>query len=147
MFPAVNNRILNRDRSSAGYLAFRSITMKRAKQRMLAPTMAWGLVIPFGYALGPEARWITMIWVAALIAPLGLWGASTGRPAATILILTISIAIGLGLIPWLSPAGSVPLRDWLAAALGAVAGWAARAPAAYLATRCASHSASESSSS
>jgi hypothetical protein len=41
MLPAVNNRILNRDRSSAGYLAFRSITMKRAKQRTLASTAAW----------------------------------------------------------------------------------------------------------
>jgi hypothetical protein len=119
----------------------------RRVDMMVAPTMAWGLVTPFGYTLGPEAKWITMIWVAALMAPLGLWGASTGRPATTILMLAASIAIGLGLIPWLSPAGSVPAGDWLAAALGAIAGWAARAPAAYLATRCGSPSASESSSS
>jgi hypothetical protein len=119
----------------------------RRADLMLAPTMAWGLLIPFGYAFGPEAEWITMIWVASLMAPLGLWGASTGRPVTTILILAIAIVVGLGLIPWLSPAGPVPARDWVAAVAGAVAGWAARAPAAYLATRCGSPSASESSSS
>ena len=41
MLPAVNNRILNRDRSSAGNRALRSITMKIATQRMLAATTAW----------------------------------------------------------------------------------------------------------
>src|SRR5712692_2682742 len=41
MLPAVNNRILNRDRSSAGYLDFRSIMMKMAKPRTLATTTAW----------------------------------------------------------------------------------------------------------
>ena len=41
MFPAVNSLILNRDRSSAGYLALLSIMMKIAKQRMLAVTTAW----------------------------------------------------------------------------------------------------------
>ena len=119
----------------------------RRVDMMLAPTMAWGLVIPFGYAFGPEARWITMIWVAGLVAPLGLWGASTGRPATAILILGVSISLGLGLVPWLAHAGTVPAREWLAALLGAGAGWAARAPAAYLAARCGSPSASESSSS
>jgi hypothetical protein len=113
----------------------------------IAPTMAWGLIVPFGYAFGPETKWITMVWVAGLMAPLGLWGASTERPMAAILILSIAIAAGLGLIPALSPAGSVPARDWVAAILGAIGGWAARAPAAYLATRCGSPSASESSSS
>ena len=119
----------------------------RRADLMLAPTMAWGLVIPFGYAFGSEAKWITMLWVAALMAPLGLWGASTGRPSTTILILATAIAVGLGLTPWLSHAGPVPARDWFAAMAGAVAGWAARGPAAYLATRCGSPSASESSSS
>jgi hypothetical protein len=113
----------------------------------LTPTMAWGLVVPFGYAFGPEAKWLTLLWVAFLMAPLGLWGASTGRPAMTILILAVAIVVGLGLIPWLSPAGPVPARDWVAAVAGSVAGWAARGPAAYLATRCGSPSASEFSSS
>ena len=41
----------------------------RRAEIVLAPTMAWGLVVPFGYALGPEAKWITMLWVAALMVP------------------------------------------------------------------------------
>ena len=41
MLPAVNNRILNREGSSAGYRAFRSIIMKIAKHRMLVATTAW----------------------------------------------------------------------------------------------------------
>jgi hypothetical protein len=119
----------------------------RHLEMTLSPTMAWGLVTPFGYTFGPEAKWITLLWVATLMAPLGLWGGSTGRPATTILILAVVIVAGLGLIPWLSPAGSVPAQDWAAAVAGAVAGWAVRGPAAYLATRCGSPSASESSSS
>ena len=55
---------------------------RRAEMR-LAPTMAWGLVVPFGYALGPEAKWITMLWMAGLMVPLGLWGSFTGKPART----------------------------------------------------------------
>ncbi len=119
----------------------------RRAEIVLAPTMAWGLVVPFGYALGPEAKWITMLWVAALMVPLGLWGSFTGKPATTLLILAVAITVGLGVIPSISPTGPVPLRDWVAAVLGALGGWAARRPAAYLATRCASPSASEFSSS
>ena len=119
----------------------------RHAEIVLSPTMAWGLVIPFGYAFGPEAKWITMVWVAGLMAPLGLWGASTNRPVSTILILVVAIVAGLGLIPWLSPSGPAPVRDWVAAVMGVIGGWAARGPAAYLATRCGSPSASEFSSS
>ena len=119
----------------------------RRAEIVLAPTMAWGLVVPFGYALGPEAKWITMLWVAGLMVPLGLWGSFTGKPARTLFILAVAITIGLGVIPSSSLSGPAPLRDWVAAVLGALAGWAARGPAAYLATRCASPSASEFSSS
>jgi hypothetical protein len=119
---------------------------RRADLR-LTPTMAWGLVVPLGYAFGPEVRFLTMIWVAALMAPLGYWGSRTGRPAIAVAILAGAIAVGLGLIPWLSAVGPVPVRDWLAAAAGAAGGWATRGPAAYLATRCGSPSASGFSSS
>lgn len=113
----------------------------------LAPTMAWGLVVPFGYALGPEAKWITMLWMAGLMVPLGLWGSFTGKPVRTLLILAVAITVGLGVIPSISLSGPAPMRDWAAAVLGALAGWATRGPAAYLATRCASPSANEFSSS
>lgn len=119
----------------------------RRIELLLAPTMAWGALVPFNYAFGPEARFLTMIWVAVLTAPLGFWSAHTGRPATALAILATAIAAGLGLIPWLSQTGPVPWRDWLGAVAGVAAGWAARAPAAYLASRCGSPSASESSSS
>jgi hypothetical protein len=119
----------------------------RRADLLLSPTMAWELLVPFNYAFGPEAKVLTMIWVAALLVPLGFWGSRTGRPAASLAVLAVAIAVGLGLIPWLSPAGPVPIRDWLAAVAGVAGGWAARRPAAYLATRCGSPSASEFSSS
>ncbi len=119
----------------------------RRADLLLAPTMAWGLVVPFNYAFGWEAPLVTLVWVAMLIAPLGFWGAHTGKPTPVLAILAIAIVLGLGVIPWLSHTGPVPLRDWLAAVMGVAAGWAARGPVAYLATRCGSPSASESSSS
>jgi len=119
----------------------------RRADLVLTPTMVWGLVIPFDYGFGPEARLLAMLWVAGLMAPLGFWGAHAERPAAAIAILAAAIALGLGVIPWLSQTGPIPPREWLAAAAGVAAGWAARAPAAYLASRCGSPSASESFSS
>jgi hypothetical protein len=119
----------------------------RRAEISLAPTMAWGLVVPFGYAFGPETGLLTMIWVAALVLPLGYWARRTEKPAVAFGLVTAAVAVGLGLIPWMSETGPVPLRDWLAAAIGVAAGWAARAPAAYLASRCGSPSDSAFSSS
>jgi hypothetical protein len=114
---------------------------------VLAPTMAWGLVMPFGYAFGPEAGFLTMIWVAALLLPLGYWAAWTEKRVIAIGIVAAAVAAGLGLVPGASGTGPVPLRDWLAALIGVAAGWAARAPATYLASRCGSPSGSAFSSS
>jgi hypothetical protein len=119
---------------------------RRAEIR-LAPTMAWGLVIPFGYAFGPETGVLTMIWVAGLLLPLGYWAGRTEKPAIAIAIVAAAVAVGLGFIPWLSETGPVPLGHWLAAVIGVAAGWAARAPATYLASRCGSPSSSAFSSS
>ena len=114
---------------------------------LLAPTMAWALVIPFDYAMGPEAGVVTMLWLGGLMFPLGYWAAFTARPPVALLGVGVAIVVGLGLMSWTGGTGLVPLRDWLAAAAGAAAGWAARASAAYLASRCGSPSASESYSS
>ncbi|MEO7985036.1 MAG: VanZ family protein [Gemmatimonadales bacterium] len=119
----------------------------RRADLQLAPTMAWALPVPFDYAMGPEARFLTWIWLAALMLPLGCWAAYSGRVAVPAVVLALAIGAGLGLVPWLLETGPVPVRDWAAAVAGAVAGWAAGALAAYLVTRCGSPSASESSSS
>ncbi len=119
----------------------------RRSEISLSPTMAWGLVVPFGYAFGPEAGLLTMIWVAVLLLPLGYWAGWTERPVISIGIVAAAVAVGLGLIPWISETGPVPLRDWLAAVVGVGAGWAARAPATYLASRWGSPSGSAFSSS
>lgn len=113
----------------------------------LAPTMAWGLVVPYDYAFGPEAWLLTVLWVAGLMVPLGFWSRRTERPVAALTLVSAAVVVGLGLVPWLSQTGPVPLRDWLAAIAGVAAGWAARGPAAYLASRCGSPSASAFSSS
>jgi VanZ family protein len=113
----------------------------------LAPTMVWGLVVPYNYAFGPEAWLLTLLWVGGLMVPLGFWARRTGQPVVSLTLVGAAVVVGLGLVPWLSQTGPVPLRDWLAAIAGVAAGWAARAPAAYLATRCGSPSANAFSSS
>lgn len=113
----------------------------------LTPTMAWALVVPFDYAMGPEARVLTWLWLAGLTLPLGSWAAQSRRTAAASIALGPAIAVGLGLVPWLMGTGTIPMTDWVAALAGVTAGWAAGTLAAYLASRCGSPSASESSSS
>jgi hypothetical protein len=74
----------------------------------------------------------SFIWMAALMVPVGFWGARNSltvgsplKPGAMLLGLFGGIAIlgaGLALVPHAFGMPSAPVRDWLAAACGLVSG-------------------------
>jgi hypothetical protein len=113
----------------------------------LSPAHGWGLVAPFSVAFGASVRWITAAGLAILVLPLGYWAAATGRRAASMGVVAIALAVGLGATPALGGYAPVHWSEWLAAASAAAAGWALHRFAAYLERRCGSPSTSVSSSS
>lgn len=117
----------------------------------LSPSFGWSLLLPFEYGYGPEVHFLTALWISGWLLPLGYWTGhwrSTRRPRRRIFLVLGAIVIaGLAVIPWVTGFPPGHPSQWLAAAIGLAAGWAAASRVTYLAGRCASPSASESSSS
>ncbi len=113
----------------------------------LSPALGWMLTVPFQLAEGTGVRWVTGLVLVILMLPLGYWGAWTGHPGRAAGALAATIVIALAVLPPAAGFPPVHWTEWLAAALGAAAGWALQRPAPYLQGRCFSPSASESSSS
>jgi hypothetical protein len=109
----------------------------------LSPSFGWSLVIPFDYAFGPEAHWLTALWIAALLLPIGYWSAAAGDKRQLAALATLLFA-GLGLIPLLLNYPPVHWSEWVAGVAGGGAGWATHHAAAYFGGRCDSPSTRES---
>jgi hypothetical protein len=93
-------------------------------ERTLAatPNWAWSYFMPFGdYALGEEARWLTALWVAALLLPIGFWA---GRSGTRLVIVAVWVGIGLtlALVPRIFDLPSLHPSEYLAAATGLILG-------------------------
>jgi VanZ like protein len=111
----------------------------------ISPAYGWRLVSPFELGTGTTVRWFTGLCLGLSVLPLAYWASRMGLPGAGLLASTI--VAGLAGVPWLAGLAPVHWSEWLAAGLGAAAGWALQPAAAYLERRCASPSASEYSSS
>jgi hypothetical protein len=110
----------------------------------LSPAYGWRLISPFELGTGERVRWFTALCLVLSISPLAYWAAQGGRGAAWVPATAIIAGLLLpGRLAGLPPAH---WSEWAAAAVGAVVGWALQRGAAYLERRCASPSASESSS-
>jgi hypothetical protein len=102
-----------------------------------SPSFGWSLVLPFDYALGPEVRLLTGLWLAGFMFPLGRWWGRAGLPPITAIGLIAGIiVVGLGALPPLAGYPPVHWSEWVASALGAALGWARSGRAAYLPNRC-----------
>jgi uncharacterized membrane protein YeaQ/YmgE (transglycosylase-associated protein family) len=111
----------------------------------ITPAYGWVMLVslPFGVTPG----WVTAVCLALLYLPSGYWAAAAARPGRAVMFVASAIGLTLGLLGPAFGLAASPWSEWVAAAAGAAAGWALRRVAAYLQTRCASPSASESSSS
>jgi hypothetical protein len=104
---------------------------------LLSPGLGWTLFTPLPYALGPEARLITLVWMAGWLLPLGYWTAfAPGRPFLRRAGLVLLTLVGLGLIPRMLGYPPGHWSEWLAALLGLSAGAAGHSAAAYFGKRC-----------
>lgn len=93
----------------------------------LSPNLGWLLVAPAGLPIGPDDRWVTALWIIALLTPLGYYTArgyaGRRRAAAAVGLLTIAVAAGIGLFPALAGWPPAHWSEWLAAAAGLGVGW------------------------
>jgi hypothetical protein len=101
----------------------------------LTPSLGWSLLMPWeNYAWGPETKLLTALWLAGLLLPFGYWlRLGWGRAPqawwlAALCAATI-VALGLGVVAWLSGLVVPPPGEWGAAALGIMAGTLLAGPA------------------
>jgi VanZ like protein len=120
--------------------------IRHQASQMLSPSFGWSLLTPFRYAYGPEARFVTVLWIGAWLFPVGYWTAGVhGRPFLSWAALGLVVVLGLGLIPLLLGYRLVHWSEWLAAGLGIGAGSAGHRGVAYFQKKCDSRSIKESS--
>jgi VanZ like protein len=133
-------------RQSALWARWTTAGIRHQSSQMLSPSFGWSLFTPFRYAYGPEARFVTILWISAWLFPSGYWTAGVhGRPFLSWAALGFVVILGLGLIPLLLNYRPVHWSEWLAAGLGIGAGSAGHHSAAYFQRRCDSRSIKESS--
>lgn len=113
----------------------------------IGPTQGWSVIAPFGIPIGRGARVLTALWIAGWLVPLGYWSARSRHRGGMLWLAIGAVALGLAIVPALAAFPPVHRSEWLAAGVALAIGRALAAFAAYLASRCGSPSASESSSS
>jgi hypothetical protein len=94
-------------------------------QQILRPSLGWSLLVPFRYAYGREVPWLTGLWIAGWMVPIGYWtrrarvGGWYQWPWFFMVLL-----VGLGIVPHLMGYSAVPWSEWVAGAIGLGIGWA-----------------------
>ena len=93
---------------------------RRIREMAFSPQWAWALVLPYDYALGPEAGALTALWLLGLLVPLGWWSARAGRwgPVAATLVVTAGVAGTRALLGF----DAAPAGEWLGAGGGLMLG-------------------------
>ncbi|MBA3521240.1 MAG: VanZ family protein [Gemmatimonadales bacterium] len=119
---------------------------ERGTRRLaLSPSFGWSIVLPFEYAYGPEVHFLTALWVAGLLFPVGYWGAGSGSGVSLKLSAAAGLlAAGLYLVARFGGFPMAHWSEWAAGVAGLTGGGAGRAAAAYFSRRCDSPSISES---
>ena len=90
----------------------------------LTPTLAWSLLLPIQLGVtDARARWISGLWSALLVLPIGFWGAGMRRDRDAALALATVVALGLGALPMLVRAARPSPVEWALTTGGAFIGW------------------------
>jgi VanZ like family len=99
-------------------------TVRHHARQILSPSLGWSLIIPFHYAYGYEVPWLTGLWVAGWLIPLGYWWIRAGLGRSAVPWSILVLLVGLGFLPHLMGYPAVPWWEWLAGATGITVGWA-----------------------
>jgi hypothetical protein len=113
--------------------------------QVLSPSLGWSLITPVPYAFGPEARWITGLWIAGWLGVVGYWAAARrAAPLSALSRLALLLFTGLVLVPLVTGYSVSQWTEWVAAAAGVGFGYAGHHFAAYFGEGCESLSVKES---
>jgi len=93
----------------------------------LSPSWGWSFVFPYELAFGSEVYLLTALWIAGPLLPVPYWvrrGTMTrsDRWRGCALLASL-LGLGLGAIPLAMGLPAVHWSEWLAGAVGMVAGW------------------------
>jgi hypothetical protein len=97
----------------------------RTVERMERVSASWGwtFLLPFEYALGPEATFLTALWIAGLLIPLGYWAARASlHPGAELTVVVAAVFVGLAVVPLAASFQPVSWSEWGSALLGITLG-------------------------
>lgn len=82
--------------------------------------LGWSYLLPFDYEYGPEAPWLTALWLAGMSAPAMYWAARAGRTVSV--AVATALAAALLATPLATGAHPTPWWEWLALVVGAIVG-------------------------
>ena len=93
----------------------------------LTAASAWSFFLPWDYWYGPNAAFLSLLWLGALLLPAGYWGArAAGERRARWTALAVAIMIvpaTLDLLPHAFPLAPTKASQFIAALGGFAGGW------------------------
>lgn len=91
----------------------------------LSASWGWTFLLPFEHAFGGEMPWLTTLWVAGLLFPLGYYAGRSGSLKGTVALPLFGIVLGTGLllIPALAGFAVFQPLEWIAGAIGGTIGF------------------------
>jgi hypothetical protein len=98
------------------WISARKHGITRERTQPIDAGLGWSYLLPFDYEYGPEARWLTVLWLAGLSAPAMYWATRAGRMA--LVAVGASLAASLLLIPFFTGVHATTWWEWIALALG-----------------------------
>jgi hypothetical protein len=102
------------------WISARKHGVVRERTQPIDAGLGWSYLLPFDYEYGPEAAWLTVLWLAALSAPAMYWATRAGRRG--LLSVGAVLAATLLTIPLLAGVHATAWWEWGALALGACIG-------------------------
>lgn len=98
------------------WISARKRGITRERTQPIDAGLGWSYLLPFDYEYGPEALWLTVLWLAGLSAPAMYWATRAGRTALA--TVGASLAASLLLVPLATGVHSTTWWEWVALALG-----------------------------
>lgn len=106
-------------------LTMRNGSEIRRREFELSAASAWSFFLPWDYWFGPNAPWLSALWLGTLLIPAGYWAAMSDRRRARLISIAIAIVIllGTGLVPLFFRLSPSPAAQFLVSYAGALTGW------------------------
>ena len=102
------------------WISVRAHGVTRERTQPIDAGLGWSYLLPFDYEYGPEARWLTVLWLAGLSAPAVYWATRAG-PKALEAVAAV-LAASLLLIPFATGVHATAWWEWVALVLGVCIG-------------------------